>query len=120
MPDSRTWMGCLWILSKIILLGQNLVETALSLDRSIKPNDLLYPKRLTLYDEIYIGHTLCIALVNPSDGLVWNIDTGPLLRTFDHTGCGLKILATNPEYLFWRREGIKIYANFVWIVLKYL
>jgi serine/threonine protein phosphatase 1 len=23
-----------------------------------KPNDLLYPKRLTLYDEIYIGHTL--------------------------------------------------------------
>jgi hypothetical protein len=29
----------------------------LSLDRSIKPNDMLYPKRLTLYDEIYIGHT---------------------------------------------------------------
>jgi serine/threonine protein phosphatase 1 len=42
--------------SKIILLGQNLWETALSLDRSIKPNDMLYPKRLTLYDEIYIGH----------------------------------------------------------------
>jgi serine/threonine protein phosphatase 1 len=45
-------------------LGQNLWETALSLDRSIKPNDLLYPKRLTLYDEIYIGHTLWLALGN--------------------------------------------------------
>jgi serine/threonine protein phosphatase 1 len=50
-------MALLMNFSKVILLGQNLMETALSLDQRIKPNDLLYPKRLTLYDEIYIGHT---------------------------------------------------------------
>jgi serine/threonine protein phosphatase 1 len=49
--------GVTYEFSKVILLGQNLMETALSLDQRIKPNDLLYPKRLTLYDEIYIGHT---------------------------------------------------------------
>jgi serine/threonine protein phosphatase 1 len=42
---------------KLFYWDRTLWETALSLDRSIKPNDLLYPKRLTLYDEIYIGHT---------------------------------------------------------------
>jgi serine/threonine protein phosphatase 1 len=41
---------------KLFYWDRTLWETALSLDRSIKPNDLLYPKRLTLYDEIYIGH----------------------------------------------------------------
>jgi serine/threonine protein phosphatase 1 len=40
---------------KVILLGQNLWETA-SLDQRIKQRFTL-SKRLTLYDEIYIGHT---------------------------------------------------------------
>jgi serine/threonine protein phosphatase 1 len=43
---------------KLFYWDRTLWETALSLDQRIKPNDLLYPKRLTLYDEIYIGHTL--------------------------------------------------------------
>jgi serine/threonine protein phosphatase 1 len=30
-----------------------------------KTNDLLYPKRLTLYDEIYIGHTTRIGETEP-------------------------------------------------------
>jgi serine/threonine protein phosphatase 1 len=42
---------------KLFYWDRTLWETALSLDQRIKPNDLLYPKRLTLYDEIYIGHT---------------------------------------------------------------
>jgi serine/threonine protein phosphatase 1 len=42
---------------KLFYWDRTLWETALSLDQR-KPNDLLYPKRLTLYDEIYIGHTL--------------------------------------------------------------
>jgi serine/threonine protein phosphatase 1 len=58
--------------SKVILLGQNL-ETALSLDQRIKPNDLLYPKRLTLYDEIYIGHTPVIGETEPVQKLVSGI-----------------------------------------------
>jgi serine/threonine protein phosphatase 1 len=58
-------------------------ETALSLDRSIKPNDLLYPKRLTLYDEIYIGHTPVtrIGKTEPVQmACVWNIDTGAAFK----------------------------------------
>jgi serine/threonine protein phosphatase 1 len=42
------------------------LETALALDRNIKPNDLLYPKRLTLYDEVYMGHT-------PVTRIGWNL-----------------------------------------------
>jgi serine/threonine protein phosphatase 1 len=40
---------------KLFYWDRTLWETALSLDQRIKPNDLLYPKRLTLYDEIYIA-----------------------------------------------------------------
>lgn len=58
---------------------RTLWETALALDKRLKTNDLLYPKRLTLYQEIYIGHTpvtrigktIPIQMAN-----VWNIDTG--------------------------------------------
>jgi serine/threonine protein phosphatase 1 len=42
---------------KLFYWDRTLWETALSLEKN-KTNDLLYPKRLTLYDEIYIGHTL--------------------------------------------------------------
>jgi serine/threonine protein phosphatase 1 len=61
-------MALLMNFSKVILLGQNL-ETALSLDQRIKPNDLLYPKRLTLYDEIYIGHTPVTGETEPVQSL---------------------------------------------------
>jgi serine/threonine protein phosphatase 1 len=48
---------------KLFYWDRTLWETALSLDRSIKPNDLLYPKRLTLYDEIHRPITCNSALV---------------------------------------------------------
>ncbi|MCW2118272.1 metallophosphoesterase [Flavobacterium sp. 7A] len=65
--------------SKLFYWDRTLWETALSLDTSIKPNDLLYPKRLTLYDEIYIGHTP-VTRINETVPIhracIWNIDTG--------------------------------------------
>lgn len=65
-PELFYWDRTLW-------------ETALSLDKKMKKSDLLYPKRLTLYEEIYIGHTPVsrIGKTTPVKmGNVWNIDTG--------------------------------------------
>jgi serine/threonine protein phosphatase 1 len=46
-------MALLMNFSKVILLGQNLMGNCTVFRPKNKPNDLLYPKRLTLYDEIY-------------------------------------------------------------------
>ena len=71
---------------KLFYWDRTLWETALALDKTMKTDDLLYPKRLTLYHEIYIGHTPVSRIgktipVNKAN--VWNIDTsaafiGPL------------------------------------------
>ncbi len=42
---------------KMFYWDQSLWETALALDKTMKPNHIYYPKRFTLYKEIYIGHT---------------------------------------------------------------
>jgi len=71
---------------KLFYWDRTLWETALGLDKSLKTTDLLYPKRLTLYHEIYLGHTP-VSRINKSIPIqmasVWNIDTsaaflGPL------------------------------------------
>lgn len=61
-----TWDRTLW-------------EMALTMDKRIKKDSLLFPKRLKLYEEIYIGHTptLYYDVTIPMQGCnVWNIDTG--------------------------------------------
>ncbi|TDX09199.1 metallophosphoesterase family protein [Flavobacterium sp. S87F.05.LMB.W.Kidney.N] len=58
---------------------RTLWEMALTMDKRIKKDSLLYPKRLLLYNEIYIGHTptLHYDVEIPMKGCnVWNIDTG--------------------------------------------
>lgn len=58
---------------------RTLWEMALTMDKRIKKDSLLYPKRLLLYEEIYIGHTptLHYNIKDPMQGCnVWNIDTG--------------------------------------------
>lgn len=58
---------------------RTLWETALSLDRDIAKDNLFYPKRLRLFDEIYIGHTPTIhyQVMTPMLAAnVWNMDTG--------------------------------------------
>lgn len=58
---------------------RTLWEMALTMDNRIKKDSLLYPKRLLLFNEIYIGHTptLHYDVEIPMQGCnVWNIDTG--------------------------------------------
>jgi serine/threonine protein phosphatase 1 len=58
---------------------RTLWETALVMDKRIKKDSLLFPKRLKLFHEIYIGHTptLYYNVDTPMQGCnVWNLDTG--------------------------------------------
>lgn len=61
------------------LWDRTLWEMALTMDRRIKKDSKLYPKRLLLYNEIFIGHTptLHYDVYEPMQGCnVWNVDTG--------------------------------------------
>ncbi|GAB2841057.1 metallophosphoesterase family protein [Ferruginibacter profundus] len=58
---------------------RTLWETALVMDKRIKKDSVLFPKRLKLFSEIYIGHTptLYYNEDTPMQGCnVWNLDTG--------------------------------------------
>lgn len=58
---------------------RTLWEMALTMDKRIKKDSKLYPKRLLLFKEIYLGHTptLNYDVDVPMQGCnVWNIDTG--------------------------------------------
>ncbi len=58
---------------------RTLWEMALCLDNRLKRNSFLYPKRLKLFSEIYIGHTptLHYDTFEPMNAAnVWNVDTG--------------------------------------------
>ncbi len=61
-----TWDRTLW-------------EMAITMDKRIKKDSLLFPRRLKLYEEIYIGHTPTVNydVSVPMQGCnVWNVDTG--------------------------------------------
>jgi serine/threonine protein phosphatase 1 len=65
--------------TKTFYWDRTLWELAMSLDPGLNKNDLHYPKRLTNYKEIYIGHTPVTRMgkTTPQNGAnVWNIDTG--------------------------------------------
>jgi serine/threonine protein phosphatase 1 len=58
---------------------RTLWEMALTMDKRIQKDSLIYPKRLKLFSEIYIGHTptLYYKEDTPMQGCnVWNLDTG--------------------------------------------
>lgn len=68
---------------KLFYWDRTLWETALALDKNISEKSAYYPKRLTLYDEIYIGHTPVtrIGLTLPvQKACVWNLDTGAAFK----------------------------------------
>ncbi|TDG36367.1 serine/threonine protein phosphatase [Pedobacter changchengzhani] len=68
--SNYTWDRTLW-------------EVALTMDKRIKKDSFLYPKRLLLFNEIYIGHTptLNYNVDVPMQGCnVWNIDTGAAFK----------------------------------------
>jgi serine/threonine protein phosphatase 1 len=58
---------------------RTLWEMAIAMDKNIPKSSFLYPKRLRLFEEIYIGHTptLYFNEEEPMQGCnVWNLDTG--------------------------------------------
>lgn len=68
---------------KTLFWDRTLWEMAMSLDKNIDTNNNLYPKRLLLFNEIYIGHTPVTRIgketpVNIAN--VWNIDTGAAFK----------------------------------------
>jgi serine/threonine protein phosphatase 1 len=70
---------CFEYFPKLFYWDRTLWETALGLDTNIQKDSKLYPKRLTLYNEIYIGHTPVTrigATVPVQKACVWNVDTG--------------------------------------------
>jgi serine/threonine protein phosphatase 1 len=68
---------------KIFYWDRTLWETALSLDPTLKTDDLFYPKRLKLYKEVFIGHTPVTRIgqtVPIQKACVWNVDTGAAFK----------------------------------------
>jgi len=62
---------------------RTLWETALAMDKRIKKDSTLFPKRLALFSEIYIGHTPTIyydEAVPMQGSNVWNLDTGAAFK----------------------------------------
>jgi serine/threonine protein phosphatase 1 len=62
---------------------RTLWETALALDKTMEPAHPHYPKRFTIYKEIFIGHTPVTRIgktipVNMAN--VWNVDTGAAFK----------------------------------------
>jgi serine/threonine protein phosphatase 1 len=90
-----TWDRTLW-------------EMALTMDKRIKKDSLLFPKRLNLYKEIYIGHTPTTNYnVNvPMQGCnVWNVDTGAAFKG------KLSMLDVDTKK-FWQSEPLwELYPN---------
>jgi serine/threonine protein phosphatase 1 len=87
---------------------RTLWEMAIIMDQRIKKDSLLYPKRLKLFEEIYIGHTptLYYNIGTPMQGCnVWNIDTGAAF-----TG-KLSILDVDTKQ-FWQSDVVySLYPN---------
>jgi len=82
---------------------RTLWETALALDKRIQKDSLLFPKRLKLFHEIYIGHTstLNFNVNTPMQACnVWNIDTGAAFTV------SLTIMDIDTKQ-FWQSEPVK-------------
>ncbi len=87
---------------RLFYWDRTLWETALALDKKMKKTDLFYPKRLTLYEEIYIGHTP-VSRINKTTPVnmvnIWNIDTGAAFKG------PLTIMDVNTKE-FWQSEPL--------------
>lgn len=90
-----TWDRTLW-------------EMAIIMDKRIKKDSLLFPKRLKLYNEIYIGHT---PTTNYNVGIpmqgynVWNVDTGAAFK-------GKLTIMDAYTKQYWQSEPVcELYAN---------
>ncbi len=69
--------------SKLFYWDRTLWETATALDEKLEKTSWFYPKRLTLYHEIYIGHTPVIRIgktIPIKKACIWNVDTGAAFK----------------------------------------
>jgi serine/threonine protein phosphatase 1 len=93
---------------KLFCWDRTLWETALALDKNMKSNDLKYPKRLTLYKEIYIGHTPVSRIdqtIPVQMATVWNVDTSAAFKG------PLTIMDVDTK-AFWQSEPVcNLYPN---------
>jgi len=67
----------------LVCWDRTLWETACALDPNLDEESSLYPKRLKLFQEIYIGHTPVtrIGHTTPvSRANVWNVDSGAAFK----------------------------------------
>jgi serine/threonine protein phosphatase 1 len=93
---------------KLLYWDRTLWETALALNESLETNHKYYPKRFTIYEEIYIGHTPVTRIgetipINKAN--IWNIDTGAAFAG------PLTILDINTKQ-FWQSENLSdLYPN---------
>ena len=68
---------------KLFYWDRTLWETALALNEDLDKDSIFYPKRFTLYDEIFIGHTPVtrIEQITPiKKACIWNVDTGAAFK----------------------------------------
>jgi serine/threonine protein phosphatase 1 len=90
-----TWDRTLW-------------EMAITMDKRIKKDSVLFPKRLKLYKEIYIGHTPTTNynVSVPMQGCnVWNIDTGAAFKG------AISVMDIDTKQ-FWQSDPVfKLYPN---------
>ena len=71
------------VFQQTLYFDRTLWEMALTMDKRIKKNSELYPKRLKHYREIYIGHTPTTHYSEdvPMNAInVWNVDTGAAFK----------------------------------------
>jgi len=87
---------------KLFYWDRTLWETALAMDETLEKSSIYYPRRLTLYNEVYIGHTPVtrIGKIIPiQKACVWNIDTGAAFKG------PLTIIDINTKE-FWQSEPL--------------
>ncbi|MEY8758199.1 metallophosphoesterase family protein [Chryseobacterium tongliaoense] len=87
---------------------RTLWETAVAMDKKLSKDSELYPKRLLLYNEIFIGHTptLDLGIQYPlNKANIWNLDTGAA-----YSGA-LSIMDVNTKE-FWQSDPLpSLYPN---------
>lgn len=93
---------------KLFFWDRSLWELALAMDKSLKPNDLYYPERLKLYNEIYIGHTPTIRIYESKPmqfANVINVDTGAAFKG------PLSIIDVNTKHIWQSKPAFEWYPN---------
>lgn len=96
-PQSLYWDRTLW-------------ELALSLHKDMTEADTHYPRRLTHYKEIYIGHTPVTRIgktIPQNAANVWNVDTGAAFKgPLSILDVGTKMVwQSDPVHLFYPKEN---------------